>query len=217
MKLKKLLNLNESFEFLKKFSFVGINQKMEYGDFVFVRRDGYYPVFHKKTDKYIGHWVTTNEEWPTKIIFYPDSKSVSKIVDNNMESILRKIKRNKLYEVGKKSTTKLNESKLSSHNDLKVGEVYRISDVNSNGDDITADYEYVGKDWEGPLHFELIRHFLKPEVLRKYKKIGKDWKPGNSMWIGRDQINLDIKKNRIKKIDNEAAKREWYKFYKANY
>lgn len=116
-----------------------------------------------------------------------------------------------------KEILNLNESKLSSHNDLEVGEVYRISDVNSSGDDITADYKYVGEDRDGSLHFKLIRHFLKPEALSKYTKSGKDWKTGNSMWTGRGQINLYIKKNRIRKIDNEAAKREWYKFYKVNY
>jgi len=115
-----------------------------------------------------------------------------------------------------KNILNLNEATLKDYTDLEVGSVYRISDVNSNKEDITADYRYDGIK-NGSPHFTLIRHFLKPEVLKGYTKYGKNWKTGETMWTGAAAINRDIKQGRMKKIDNEAAKREWYKFYKLNY
>jgi hypothetical protein len=108
----------------------------------------------------------------------------------------------------------INENLLKDYNDLEIGSVYRISDTNSDGEDITADYKYDGVKNSSP-HFTLIRHFLKPDVLKGYKKYGKDWKTGETMWTGAAAINRDIKQGRMKKIDNEDAKKEWYKFQKS--
>jgi hypothetical protein len=115
-----------------------------------------------------------------------------------------------------KEILNLNENQLKSFDDLEVGSFYRIENTNSNGDDITADYQYDGIKGGNP-HFKLVRHFLKPDVLKFYKKYGKNWKVGETMWTGEGAINREIKQGKIRKIDNEAAKKEWYKFYKLHY
>lgn len=92
------------------------------------------------------------------------------------------------------------ESKLSSSDDLEVGSIYRISDKNDIGQDITADYKYDGMDSKGSLNFILVKHYLDKDTLKRYQKYGIDWYVGKKMWTGKMAIDRHIKRGELKKI-----------------
>lgn len=78
--------------------------------------------------------------------------------------------------------------------------IYRISDKNDIGQDITADWQFVEKDSRGDLHFKLVKHYLDKDTLKRYQKYDLDWNPGKKMWTGKMAIDRHIKRGELKKI-----------------
>jgi hypothetical protein len=86
MKLKDILNLNESADFLKKYRFVDIGKEIEYKGFMFQRLENLNQIFTKNGD-WIGTWEVKNNE----ILFNPAKTSIKPFKTKNIDALINKI------------------------------------------------------------------------------------------------------------------------------
>jgi hypothetical protein len=64
----------------------------------------------------------------------------------------------------------LNES-MTPRN-LKVGSIYHYEDVNSSGENISADYEYIGPVGNYDFKFRIVKSYMDEKTKNHYKKLG---------------------------------------------
>jgi hypothetical protein len=91
---------------------------------------------------------------------------------------------------------------MQSLEDLKVGDHYRIESINSEGDDITTDYEYISPIGGYDVKFQLIKSYMNDNTKEQYKKLNLThfFTPGSETKFTKKYLQNKINKGQLYKI-----------------
>jgi len=92
--------------------------------------------------------------------------------------------------------------KVQSLDDLKKGDIYHLKQNNSNGEDITTDYEYVNPIGSYDFKFRLVKSYMDDKTKEKYKKLGLDmhYTPGKEVIYTIQYLRHVINKGQLYKL-----------------
>jgi hypothetical protein len=91
---------------------------------------------------------------------------------------------------------------IQSLDDLKIGDHYRIESTNSEGDDITTDYEYTSPIGGYDVKFKIIKSYMNDNTKEQYKKLNLThfFTPGSETKFTKKYLQNKLDKKQLYKI-----------------